>query len=60
MIENVWCILCKEIIQDSRTKLISYMNCFEELATRKLPGIAPPFSIGTSWRKLPIVRKLSV
>lgn len=51
MVENVWCILCKEIVEDSRTHLMSYINCFEEMVTKKLPGNAPPFGIGTLWRR---------
>jgi hypothetical protein len=51
MVENVFCILCKDILEDSRTRLVSYINCFEEMVTKKLPGNAPPFCIGTLWRK---------
>jgi len=51
MIENVHCIICKDIVQDSRTQLVSYINSFDEMATKKLPGNAPPFSLGTLWRR---------
>jgi len=51
MIENVWCVLCKDIVTDSQTNLISYLNCFEGISVSKLPGNLLPFSIGTLWIK---------
>lgn len=51
MFENIYNIICKEIIEDKRTNLSTYLNAFEEIITSKLPGNLPPFSIGTLWRK---------
>jgi len=51
MIENVWCILCKDVITDSKTNLVSYLNCFEGITVLKLPGNLLPFAIGTLWIK---------
>ncbi len=51
MIENIWCILCKDVITDSETGLVSYINCLEEIQTVKLPVVVPGFSIGTLWMK---------
>jgi hypothetical protein len=51
MINNIWSIVCANIIIDSRTNLVSYINCLEELSTPKLPVIVPMISIGTLWER---------
>ena len=51
MIENIWSIVCADIITDNRTNLVSYINCLEELSVPKLPVVVPLISVGTLWEK---------
>lgn len=51
MTSNIWSILCKEIINDSRTNQHSYINCIEEIEVSKLPSDLGAFYIGTLWVK---------
>ena len=51
MIRHIWTILAKDILTDSETKLVSYINCIEELVPSRLPAPLPPIGIGTVWEK---------
>jgi len=50
MIRHVISMICKDIIVDQTTNLVSYINCLEELTTVKLP-IKVNFQVGTLWEK---------
>lgn len=49
MITNLWSVLCKDIVTDQKTNLVSYLNCLEGLTALKLPANLPLVSLGTLW-----------
>ena len=51
MIKNVLCIFCKDIIEDARTKMISFINCIDEIVVQKLPIKLPELNFGSTWIK---------
>ena len=49
MITNLWNVLCKRVIVDRQTNLVSYIDCINDLQARKLPAILPSLDLGTIW-----------
>ena len=51
MINNILCIVCKDIVEDSKTRMVSYLNCIEQVAVKKFPAHLPELTLGTTWLK---------
>jgi len=50
MLENIWNVICKDVITDQQTNSVSYLNCLEEVILPKIPLALPSFNIGTLWQ----------
>ncbi|MBU1044538.1 MAG: hypothetical protein KJ915_09125 [Candidatus Omnitrophica bacterium] len=51
MVTNILCVICKDIIEDKETKMVSYINCIERVGSDKFPANLPSVSLGTAWIK---------
>lgn len=51
MIKHIWTILARNIITDSATNLMSYINCIEEVIAKELPARLPTIGIGSVFEK---------
>ncbi|MCG2711884.1 MAG: hypothetical protein L6416_06130 [Candidatus Omnitrophica bacterium] len=51
MINNIMCMICKDIIEDSKTRMTSYISCIEEVSAKKFPVKLPSMTLGTTWMK---------
>ena len=49
MIENLYNILCQQVIVDKDTELPSYIKCFDGVSHVKVPAKIPLLSLCTTW-----------
>ena len=51
MINNVWTVLCRDIITDQESNSVTYVRCIEEGTASALPVKIGPVFLGTLWHK---------
>lgn len=51
MAKLVWALLCRRIIIDQQTNLVSYVDALDAVAIPEFPFKAPPVLVGTLWQR---------
>jgi hypothetical protein len=49
MAKLIWALLCRRIILDRETNLVSYVDALDGLSIVKFPAASPTVFVGTSW-----------
>lgn len=51
MAKLVWALLCRRIIIDHQTNLVSYVDALDAVTVKEFPFKAPPVLVGTVWQR---------
>lgn len=51
MAKLIWALLCRRIILDRETNLVSYVDAVDGMSLPKFPLPAPLFFVGTTWAR---------
>lgn len=51
MAKLIWAVLCRRVLQDAPTNLMSYIDTVDALAASQFPVPAPGLVVGTLWSR---------